>query len=258
MLILIDRDNLKMVAAASKMSHMLLIEKHLFPDVSTEIVDSQDGKLWTVFTKEEMARLYTNMSGQEAPDYPVAIEQLRAYSAGWSEYPTSEGELAKLDDAQAIPGPLYPAEAYDDSPGNPLAGLPAEDRGYEPLDDEPYVAPTEELEPDEPVSRATHQAIISGVEAANQKQGVAKVEGGAPTKAKEPKEPKEPSAPRKPGATKRVWDIADAIYANRPAEVTPDYIKLVRKGVIVQCESEGINPGTAATQFGKWKAERGV
>ena len=238
MLILIDRDNLKMVAAASKMSHMMLIEKHLFPDVSTEIVDSQDGKLWTVFTKEEMARLYTNMSGQEAPDYPVAIEQLRAYSAGWSEYPTSEGELVKLDDAQAIPGPI---EVEEPEP-----------------EDEPYVAPTEELEPDEPVSRATHQAIISGVEAANQKQGVAKVEGGAPTKAKEPKEPKEPSAPRKPGATKRVWDIADAIYANRPAEVTPDYIKLVRKGVIVQCESEGINPGTAATQFGKWKAERGV
>lgn len=229
MLILLDMTNLKMVAASAKLARLMLIAKHCFPEVETHIVDSQDGKTWTKLTGGEMSILFTNMSGmQEAPDFPMAIEQLRNYSNSWPEYDlVTDEELEAMEGTQAIPGPLEPEE-------------------------EPYVAPIEEPEPDEPVSRATHQAIISGVEAANAK---AKAEGRAPEAAtKAQPEKKEPSAPRKQGATKRVWDIADGLKG----DTVIANIKIFRTHVIAACEAEGINPGTAATQFGKWKADKGL
>lgn len=264
MLILIDKTNLRMVAAAIKMSHMQLIAKHCFPNVASVVVDSELGRDWTKVNGGEMGILYRNMSNQPSPGYQEAIEQLRSYGATWPVYPTSEEELQLLEVAEV--GEPHFTGHVDLHPESRITNEP------EPLDaedafvaeeeqDEPYIAPVEEPEPDEPVSRATHQAIIDGVQAANAK---AKAEGkplSAPTEPKADaklKEKAEPSAPRKPGATKRVWDIADALLATVTGQGLAVDVKSIRKGVIDACTNEGINAGTAATQFGKWKSDKGL
>ncbi|AUR88738.1 hypothetical protein NVP2117O_60 [Vibrio phage 2.117.O._10N.261.45.E9] len=51
--------------------------------------------------------------------------------------------------------------------------------------------------------------------------------------------------------TGRVWEIADAksAEAGEPA---------LRAPVIEQCEAEGINSATAATQYGRWRKYHGL
>lgn len=71
------------------------------------------------------------------------------------------------------------------------------------------------------------------------------------------KEPKAPRAPGVPGAapskgaTGKVWTVADRVRAELGGGVIT---KDMRAKIIAACEAEGINAGTAATQFGKWKA----
>lgn len=275
MLILIDRISMRMIASAGNHKLIALVQKWDFPEADGLVVDSEIGRDWTAMTEDEMKHLYLNMSGQPAESYPGykdAIEQLRQYAGTWPEYPKPLSYFEDLEAQQTISQPVtteeakaaqkFPPDAYDDSPGNPLAGLPPEDRGYaqEPDDEEDgthFVShrDLEQAQNHEPVSRATHQAIITGVEKANaamtpeQKEAA---KASAPTKPEKAKSA-EPSAPRKPGATKQVWDIADARLAANPGMD----LKTLRKLIIAECESQGINGGTAATQFGKWKAARG-
>lgn len=73
-----------------------------------------------------------------------------------------------------------------------------------------------------------------------------------------PRAPTPPSVPKAPptkGATGRVWEIADEQY-ELYKKLDHSNIKLLRAAVIEACEAEGLNPGTAATQFGKWKASK--
>lgn len=77
-------------------------------------------------------------------------------------------------------------------------------------------------------------------------------EGGAP---KPPRLPSGPKAAPTKGATGRVWELADALLATNDFVSDP---KGFRKLVIQACESEGLNAGTAATQFGKWKTSKGL
>lgn len=65
-----------------------------------------------------------------------------------------------------------------------------------------------------------------------------KQEAGNPTKPA--KRPKEGSIAAK------VWAVADALHAETGA--IPD-----RKSVVAACETAGLNPSTASTQYGKWK-----
>lgn len=75
-----------------------------------------------------------------------------------------------------------------------------------------------------------------------------------PTTQREPKAPKEPgAAPARPKAmttTGLVWEIADRLFVEAGNKI-PD-----RKAVIAACEAQEINPATASTQFGKWKASK--
>lgn len=75
-----------------------------------------------------------------------------------------------------------------------------------------------------------------------------------PTTQREPKTPKEPgAAPARPKAmttTGLVWEIADKLFVEAGNKL-PD-----RKVVIAACEAQEINPATASTQFGKWKASK--
>lgn len=62
---------------------------------------------------------------------------------------------------------------------------------------------------------------------------------------------KAPGRPKPGSSTGKVWDIADKVLADH-ADMGLN-AKELRATVIAQCEAEGINPSTAATQFGKWK-----
>jgi len=81
---------------------------------------------------------------------------------------------------------------------------------------------------------------------------------GAPPSIKHspPKLPGETRAAPTKGATGRVHQIADDLFAQDASQT--HNIKEFRKRVIEACEAEGLNPGTAATQFGKWKAGKGL
>lgn len=81
---------------------------------------------------------------------------------------------------------------------------------------------------------------------------------GAPPSIKHsaPKLPGEARAAPTKGATGRVHEIANSLVACvDPSKLN---IKELRKQVIDACVAEGLNPGTAATQFGKWKAGKGL
>lgn len=296
MLILIDRISLRMIASASNHKLMALVAKWDFPDADPLVVDSEIGREWTALNELDMKNLYLNMSGMSADQYPGykdAIEQLRTYASGWPEYPKPLSYFEDLEaKTQAIPGPVATEEAkaaqsmpdvepgpfYWIHPESSSAGIVhtrAEldqmleaDPNVEHVDEDAYNAFLEEIckgpenpgssapEPTE-VSRATHQAIIRGVEAENAKRSPAEkaeAAASAPTKPQaEKKEYPSVKAPPKTGATKRVWEIAEAYLAKMG---TAD-VKLLRKTVVAHCESEGINGGTAATQFGKWRNTKG-
>jgi hypothetical protein len=75
-------------------------------------------------------------------------------------------------------------------------------------------------------------------------------ESTSATTTKAPKAPKDPSArPKGISTCGLVWEIADRLY--ELSGKIPE-----RKEVIEACVKEEINPATASTQFGKWKASK--
>lgn len=221
MFIVIDKTNLKMVAASSDHDTAGLIAWCDFPDVDISLVNTDDGRSWSLFNTEQMATLYTNMSGQ-APtgNYGACVDELRAYGASWPEYPVSKAILQARYNALKASGADKISEAD-------MAELHA---------------------------KMQREALAAALEA--NKSGIASDAGGESEKGPitaAPKPAKLPSAPRKPGATGRVWEIADNLVAKSMTD-----LKEIRKTLMAQCESEGINLGTAGTQFGKWKASKGL
>ena len=215
--IVIDRDAMKMVAAADTSKWASLIAWVDFPNVAILLVDSEFGRSWTELSDTEMKLLYRNMSGQEPPEYSICVEQLRAYSKSWPAYHKSEvvleAEAAKLPEQAGGKPPFQPVQVpYSDT------------QGADP--------------------KPAEKAVITQEEAKA---------ASAPKRA--PRDPSAPpAAPRTAGATGKVWAIADAILAEG---VLTD-IRAIRKEVIERCGKDGINPGTAATQYGKWKASKGL
>ena len=275
MLILIDKNTLRMIASASNRKLMALVQKWDFPEVNGLVVDSEIGREWTALDEDQMGILYTNMSGQTAPEYKVAIEQLRQYAGSWPEYPKPLSYFEDLEAQQTVSQPVTTEEAAAAQSTAPeeLAPHPPIEEDEDGLEKEyesedipgtgedegtHFVShrDLEQAQNHEPVSRATHQAIITGVENANKAMTPEQKEAAkasAPTKPEKAKSA-EPSAPRKPGATKMVWDIADARLAANPGMD----LKTLRKLIVAECEAQGINGGTAATQFGKWKSSKGL
>lgn len=68
------------------------------------------------------------------------------------------------------------------------------------------------------------------------------------TEVEKPKQPSQNGVTRpKPGtATGKVWEIADQLSADAKGPAP-------RGEVLKACEGEGINPSTAATQYGRWR-----
>lgn len=62
---------------------------------------------------------------------------------------------------------------------------------------------------------------------------------------------KVPGRPKEGSTTAKVWGIADTMHADDPGLGFDS--KDFRKCVMEECEKQGINKATAATQFGKWK-----
>lgn len=258
MLILIDRISLRMIASASNHKLMNLVAKWDFPDADPLIVDSEIGREWTALSEDDMKSLYCNMSSlpeDQYPGYKEAIDQLRQYAGQWSEYPKP---LSFFEDLEAQQSPV-PHEVTTEE-AQAAQSIPPEPEPEPEPQEEPEEEDEEEVEAPEPtgeVSRATHQAIITGVEAARAKLSPAEkaeAAASAPTKPQGAKEFPSTKLPPKSGATKRVWEIADAYFAKMGVAD----LKLMRKAVIAAAEAEGINSGTAGTQFGKWKATKGL
>lgn len=65
-----------------------------------------------------------------------------------------------------------------------------------------------------------------------------------------------PMAPKPGGTTAKVWAIAESILAK--ATFGPPDMKELRKLLVAECEAEGINPGTAGTQFAAWKRSKNL
>lgn len=221
--ILIDMTNLRMVAAAPTRKWINLVAYCDFPNVDTKVLDGQELRTWTELSREQMATLYTNMSGQAAPEYNESIKQLAAYAETWPAYAKLEHDLEKQAEE------IYAAELAE-------------------RDGEPYPAPA--------VSRANHQAIIQAAEAASPEARAATSAAlsGDPAQPRERK-PAEPGAAPRQGITKRIWEIADDLLA---VQGSVGNLKEFRKTVIERAAAEGANEGTAATQFGKWKASKGL
>lgn len=68
---------------------------------------------------------------------------------------------------------------------------------------------------------------------------------------KAPRATATPGAAPSKGATGKVWTVADRVRAEMGGAPVS---KEMRNKIIAACEAEGVNAGTAATQFGKWKA----
>lgn len=231
MLILIDKTALRMVAAAGSRKWINLVSYVDFPNVESIIVDSLEGKTWSVLDADQMGTLYTNMSGQPAPAYGDCITQLSAYAETWPAYPKSEAALEV--EAEAI----FQAEETAKTP---------EDRA----DDAKQSAA---------IQRAAHQETIALVEAANtalSPEQKAQADASSPAPAeKAPRAASEPPARPQQGATKKIWDIADELLM---VTGSVGNIKMFRTEVISRAKAQGLNEGTAATQFGKWKASKGL
>lgn len=58
--------------------------------------------------------------------------------------------------------------------------------------------------------------------------------------------------PASGSTTGRVWDIADAAFAQSGATPTKEF----RRDVIARCEAAGINKSTASVQYGRWLSSR--
>lgn len=222
--ILIDKTNLRMVGAASTRKWINLVAYVDFPNVETVVVDGQEGRTWTALDRTEMATLYTNMSGQPAPEYGEAIKQLMAYAETWPNPTKSESAL------EAEAEKIYAEEQANRDENDPV--------------------------PEPGVTRANHQAIIKAAEAASPEARAATSaalsgDSGQPRERK----PADPSAAPKQGITKRIWEIADDLLA---VQGSIGNLKEFRKKVIERSAAEGANEGTAATQFGHWKRARGI
>lgn len=227
MLILVDKTNLKMVAAASNRKWINLVAYVDFSEVDVAIVDSLEGSTWTVFNAEQMATLYKNMSGQDAPEYGETIKQLRGYAESWPNYPRSEKELEA--EAEVIYAKEYVERSTEDKKADQ--------------------ATKNEL------AREAHQAAIQMAESA--RSGDAPAQGGELSQAaitKPKAESKLEPAPRQ-GITKKIWDIADELLA---VTGSVGNIKEFRSKVIARASAVGANSGTAATQFGHWKRSKGI
>jgi hypothetical protein len=223
MYIVIDRDQLTMIGATRSQSHADAIAEVVCTTNNTVICNANDGGSWTGFSEEEMATLYKNMSQlPDAPEYGEAIHQLREYVLQWTEYSVSEEELRAQQAEQAA------QEAADSVPEN------------DPVRQEIAM-------------RKIHQDIIRMTEdrqAATGEKFKPATQNGASQETTQTGV-KEPS---KPGSVKQVWIIGDEVYKEK--STTAD-MKEMRKLIMAKCEAAGINPGTAGTQFGKWRTARG-
>lgn len=175
MFIVIDRDAMRMVAAADSHEWARYIAYCDFSHCAIAIVDSENGKSWSVFSDTEMKMLYRNMSGLEPPPFGDCVGQLRDYARTWQNYHISLFDL-KVKAPQLGVDPEPPKKAR-----------PAPVR---------YAAI---------YGKAADPAAVSHAPADKR--------GGSKPPAEKSSDGAS-SAPRKPGATKMVWDICDGLMAD--------------------------------------------
>ena len=229
----LDLENMKVLFKAPDMRSACLISAMDFEQVThcifpvertteTPKGGQRQAKLPGFLTRMEQVVLYRNMTGQQGTVSLNAGDLMDTLHAMLLDYPNDARSLFALEKLAGLDS--LEADERDIIPNaQPLIKLPS--------------APSL---PSAPVAPSIPSAP------------------GIPSAPKIPAAPKLPSAPPtapKAGSTTgKVWAIADQIMADIPQPVSD--LKELRRVVIEACEEEGINPGTAATQFGAWKRSK--
>ena len=243
----LDMDNLRILFKVPDIKVAGLLSALDHPDVAQWTFPSDWSGLWRRLSMHEMRVLLRNSTGEEYKGTSVrdlgdkVLAAIAAFpmtsaslfqlmqKAGPNELPCDAPLTdADLEGRTHISKPAAPAPARLVAPSIPSApGIPS----APPAIAAPWAPPA---------APAIHSAPPMAT---------------VPSIPKAP--PSIPKAPPTKGATGRVWEIADAQYELYKT-LDHNNIKLLRAAVIEACEAEGLNPGTAATQFGKWKAAKGL
>ncbi len=183
-----------------------------------------------------------------ALDFPdVATHCFYGDKKGWAHYSRLDLQLIIRNHGQT-PGNLFDYSALLAQVVEIANSLPVDKRKVWELE---RLADKRRIPEDtRPIEKAPRYMELSaptkGLEALQRGE-----EGEAP-----PKAPSHRSPPQK-GATGRVWEIADNLIDLYMDKTNID-LKELRRKVIAACEAEGLNPGTAGTQFAKWKKDKGL
>lgn len=211
-------DSMTLACVTSTIDQACLVAALDYPDVSTHVFHHEK-KAWARYTRLDLVAFLSNHSveGANVLDYPAMLAQVDNLVQNF-----------KLDQR-----PLWELERKADK-----KGLPEDTREIVPR-----------LERGE-LSKPTKMPSVPAIPPLP--PGVPALPAGIP---KLPATASHRAPPTK-GATGKVWEIADRCYAERSAGPVMD-MKALRSEVVALCEAEGLNPGTAATQFAKWKNSKG-
>jgi hypothetical protein len=191
-------------------------------------------RAFSCLTELSLMRLYKNTFGEDLGLRPYG-EMLRACYYRSLELQVDETPVATLEAAHkhAMQG-LYPT--HPDRP----APLPPENGPTDP-EWRAMLAEAGHLVPPAPTP---------GTNGAGGRALPTPAHRGTPSPATRPK----------PGSTTaRVWEICDeAMTKAGHTKLDGLNLKDFRVVVMKQCEAEGINDSTAATQYGKWKSAQGI
>ena len=274
----LDLDKCKVLFKAACMQSACLISAMEYPDVTHCIFPVERDRhpsdkpaagkrtLPKTLTVMECELLWKSITGQswasknigqlldqlqekliELPNDPRSLMQLMS-AAGPLDLPIDQGDWSKWKRPPHYAEVSKPHEASKApaAPGQPWAipAVPAAAEGRPRLPWETADAPARAI-PAVPKlpweTQAVQETSVHCTAHVDYAPEVATVQ--APPKA----------APAK-GATARVWAIADELLA----KIGGGDIKELKRRVVNAAEAEGLNGGTAATQFGKWKAAKGL
>lgn len=186
-------------------------------------VSELNNAAFSCFTEYELMVLYKNITGEPITLRPYS-ELIKAVRFATEQIP--------LDQTPYDVWLKRAKEAFPDAPPEMLQPIPKASASPTPL-------PT----------------ILGG---SGEPQGETPGEGKPQAAPRAPASGEKHQRPKPGGKTARVWDIADDVLkANHtgPVEsITAAVWKEIRSRILTLAAEEGLNPGMATTQYGRWKS----
>lgn len=208
---------------AAQVKHRVrTLPKMLSPYEQKQLYKHLVGSDWTGTFGDLMDKLHEMLV--ELPNSDISMFDLER-EAGPGELAADQAELVKRPVYQPVSMPVVEGNrpSAPNIPSAPAAAAP----------DAPWLRPAPSI-PSAPTS----------------------IPSAPPSIPSPPKASALPSAPKAGSTTGRVWAIAEQTLADVPTPVS-DW-KEFKRVVVEECEAQGINPGTAGTQFGAWKRSKGL